>query len=137
MTKIEAIKYICSNLSTASIMEQCAEEAAEMAKAYLKWARVERGENPSPVTFAEAWDMAADEEQDFANAVTVLSCKLDPDALDDVDERAVNNKIFRWAERIREKQEPKTVCGADDCEGCIGKHLKDKKLCKEMRMGSV
>lgn len=45
------IEYI----GKAAMLEQLAEEAAELAQAALKCARIERGENPTPVTMETPW----------------------------------------------------------------------------------
>ena len=42
-----------------AMLEQLAEEAAELSHAALKLARIIRGENPTPVTEVEAWDAKA------------------------------------------------------------------------------
>ena len=42
------------NIGTTAMLEQMAEEAAELAQAALKLARVLRAENPTPVTLEEA-----------------------------------------------------------------------------------
>ena len=45
--------------------EQLAEECAELGKAALKMARILRGENPTPVTTAEAQDAIIEEYTDL------------------------------------------------------------------------
>lgn len=46
---------IVLKLPKAALLEQAAEEAAELAQACLKLARVYRGENPTPVTEEKAY----------------------------------------------------------------------------------
>ena len=45
---------IAKKLTKAAVLEQMSEEAAELAQAALKYARILRGENPTPVTEREA-----------------------------------------------------------------------------------
>lgn len=55
-------------IGKAAMLEQLAEECVELAKAALKRARIERGENPTPVTKAEA------ETALFEEYTDVLTC---------------------------------------------------------------
>ena len=45
---------IKDRIGEAAVLEQLAEECAELAQAALKMARIERGENPTPVTMKKA-----------------------------------------------------------------------------------
>ncbi len=86
------------DLSESARLEQLAEEAAELAQAALKLARIQRKENPTPVQESEA-RRALDEE--FAD---VLLCgfytglRATP-----MDERVLNyvvSKEQRWKRRL-------------------------------------
>jgi hypothetical protein len=55
------IGYILRNISKAALLEQLAEECTELAKAALKLARIERDENPTPVTRDEAIEALCEE----------------------------------------------------------------------------
>lgn len=46
--------YMRDKIGDAAMYEQLAEEASELCKAALKMARILRGENPTPVTEAQA-----------------------------------------------------------------------------------
>lgn len=50
--------------SLAATYEQLAEECAELGKAALKYARILRGENPTPVTKADALESINEEWSD-------------------------------------------------------------------------
>lgn len=54
-------------------LEQLAEECTELAKAALKLARIERGENPTPVTAREA---AANIIEEFTDVYQVAHTEL-------------------------------------------------------------
>lgn len=51
-------------IGKAAMLEQLAEEAAELAQAALKLARIERGENPTPVSKEEAEENLREEYTD-------------------------------------------------------------------------
>lgn len=44
------MNFIIDEIGEAACLEQLAEEAAELAQAALKMARIIRGENPTPLT---------------------------------------------------------------------------------------
>lgn len=105
MIEIEAVDGVnlndfdtCMNLvqdvPVAALFEQVAEEAAELAKAVLKLARIVRGENPTPVTRYEAMCMAVEELSDLTLACEVAG--IAPDRQIQV------KKLKRWAERLKE-----------------------------------
>ena len=56
---------IAAKIGTPALLEQLGEECAELGKAALKEARRLRGENPTPVTEAEARANLAEEAADF------------------------------------------------------------------------
>lgn len=64
-------------IGKAAMLEQTAEEAAELAKAALKYARILRGENPTPVTEEEAVKNLIEEYTDVITCGRELS--LTPD----------------------------------------------------------
>lgn len=79
-------------IGIAAVYEQLAEESAELAKAALKCARIVRGENPTPVTIAEA---LGDLKEKYTDMILVA---------DELDLR-VNTTIYtktlrRWYDRI-------------------------------------
>jgi NTP pyrophosphatase (non-canonical NTP hydrolase) len=72
MSMERSAKEIVFRLSEAAVLEQMAEEAAELAKAALKLARIRRGENPTPVTEDEAYRALCEEMADVAVCAKVL-----------------------------------------------------------------
>ena len=56
--------YMRDRIGDAAMLEQLAEECAELGQAALKMARVLRKENPTPVTEDEASDMIIEEAAD-------------------------------------------------------------------------
>jgi hypothetical protein len=64
---------IVNRIGAAAMYEQLAEEAAELAHAALKNARVLRGENPTPVTPSLAFDMVIEEYSDVVQCARELN----------------------------------------------------------------
>ena len=56
--------YMRDRIGDAAMLEQLAEECAELGQAALKMARVLRKENPTPMTETEASDMIIEEAAD-------------------------------------------------------------------------
>lgn len=85
---------IRKEIGTAACLEQLAEEASELAQAALKYARIIRGENPTPVTIDEASKNIVEEYTDLSICLARLSdiCY--------VDYRLYTDKYHRWQERI-------------------------------------
>lgn len=78
-----------------AMLEQLAEEAAELSQAALKLARVIRNENPTPVTQREAQKRLIEEWTD------VYQCAMELDLL--VDWPQINEKQRRFEQRWEEK----------------------------------
>lgn len=88
---------IATNIGTPALLEQLGEECAELGKAALKEARRLRGENPTPVTEAEARANLAEEAADVMNCLVELSrIYFDVDQYGSIRER----KVKRWHERL-------------------------------------
>ena len=64
---------IFAKLGRAAVLEQLAEEAAEVAQAALKLARIIRGENPTPKTACEAAEALEEEMADVIVCMRVLA----------------------------------------------------------------
>lgn len=79
-------------IGSAAMMEQLAEEATELAHAALKAARAMRGENPTPVTRAEAEGNLREEYTDVVQCAQELNL--------DVDYMQIQAKKERFKERI-------------------------------------
>lgn len=60
-----------------AMLEQLAEEATELAKAALKLARIERGENPTPVAKDEAEKNLTEEYTDVIQCAVELQLQAD------------------------------------------------------------
>lgn len=60
-----------------AMLEQLAEECAELSKAALKLARIERKENPTPVTFKDAKTSLVEEYTDVVQCAMELDLKID------------------------------------------------------------
>lgn len=96
-------KQINEKLSKAAVMEQMAEEAAELAKAALKYARILRGENPTPVTEQEAIANLREEYADVQVCAAVIGANygmIHPEIID-----ALRlGKMRRWLDRLEGKE---------------------------------
>ena len=88
----------CTDLSKPVLLEQAAEECAELGKACLKLARILRGENPTPVTEAEAIDNF-EEAADVVLSLAVLHEVGYDVSYDDLYDRMMA-KLIRWNERL-------------------------------------
>lgn len=64
---------IVNRIGAAAMYEQLAEEAAELAHAALKIARILRNENPTPVTPSQGFDMVAEEYSDVVQCARELN----------------------------------------------------------------
>ena len=64
-------------IGKAAMLEQLAEEAAKLAQAALKLARIERGENPTPVSKEEAEENLREEYTDVYQCAMELEIPVD------------------------------------------------------------
>lgn len=83
-------------IGTTAMLEQMAEEAAELAQAALKLARIKRGENPTPVTEEEAWKHLVEEYTD------VYQCAME--LMIPVDWLQISRKEKRFQKRWEERE---------------------------------
>lgn len=83
-------------IGTPAMLEQMAEEAAELAQALLKLSRIKRGENPTPVTELEAWKHLVEEYTD------VYQCAME--LVIPVDWAQISEKEKRFKERWKERE---------------------------------
>lgn len=98
MQEMSNKEYIKSRLSYRALLEQLAEESAELCQAALKVIRATDGsENPTPVVFGEATNAVFEEIDDVLIALDILGFISDvvPDN---------HPKLVRWAQRLREKE---------------------------------
>lgn len=113
---------LIERIGTAAMLEQTAEEAAELTQACLKAARCKRGENPVYKTRAQIQSDLAEEIADVIICIReLLSQDTDLDCLVD---KMQGEKIERTVKRIREedrsnehKSEVREMPGTDqtDC----------------------
>lgn len=90
---------VYETLSTESLLEQLAEECAELGKAALKVARISRGENPTPLLMEDALSNMLEEVGDVRVCLNVLQMKgvdLDTSSVEDY-------KMRRWEARLHEQ----------------------------------
>ena len=92
----DKLNFIDEHITAASQYEMLAEEATELAHASLKMARLIRNENPTPVSFEEAFGNVQEEWNDLYLVQKVLSLTTDY--------VAINRKLDRWVERLTEKE---------------------------------
>ncbi len=94
-------RYVIEKIGEAAALEQLAEEAAELAQAALKLARIARGENPTPVTRKSAFDAFVEELADVKLCVSVLETEYGN--IDTEGTVAVNYQ--RWLHRLSKMAE--------------------------------
>ena len=87
--------YMWDHIGEPAMLEQLAEECAELGKAALKLARIERGENPTPVTKEQAQKDLIEEYTDVDTCAQELNLKADPEI--------AAKKLKRCIERQKEK----------------------------------
>lgn len=92
---------ILEMIGTAALLEQLAEESAELAQAALKMARKIRNENPTPKSHADCVANPQEEIADVELCISVL-----PAALHDPAEvgRTMAAKHRRWNERLHDEK---------------------------------
>lgn len=86
---------IIKKIGISAVLEQLAEEAAELAQAALKMARIIRRDNPTPVKFDEAFDNLIEEYSDVCRCAEVAGIKKSNDI--------TLRKLERWKKRIMER----------------------------------
>lgn len=91
------MKEIIDKVGESAILEQLAEECAELAKAALKLSRVMRKENPTPVTVNDAFDNLVEEIGDVRLLLRVTDFMCDGIPTQDMEEY----KLQRWENRIK------------------------------------
>lgn len=101
MTRYKEIDYIASKLSKEEILCQLAEEAAELAQAALKLRRALTETNPTPVDFDTAYGNLLEEIADVEGAVKVLTLGRKKEEIAKIS----GDKITRWAQRLKEKED--------------------------------
>ena len=91
---------IIDSIGLPAVLEQLAEECAELAQASLKYARLLRGDNPTPKTEQECLEAVTEEMADveLCNSLLMGGDYVDFDAVMEL----IEVKDKRWHGRIRE-----------------------------------
>lgn len=107
-------KDICDYLDEVDILEQCAEEAAELAQACLKLSRKIRGNNPTPKKKQELISSLNEEMADVMISMNAIVNK-GIIAHESVDSFMVS-KYERWLERLSEHEQYKNLMNEGEIE---------------------
>lgn len=92
--------YILKRLGEPVLLEQTAEESAELTQACLKLARKIRGENPTPKDINELKNNLTEE---IADVVLCIQTLIDINLVDPSDiNEIVHLKEKRWVDRLNE-----------------------------------
>nr|DAQ24246.1 MAG TPA: nucleoside triphosphate pyrophosphohydrolase [Caudoviricetes sp.] len=102
-TKADKFHVVNSALGAAALLEQLAEESTELAHAALKQARIERDENPTPVSASEAFSNLFEEVADVRLCIRALESMIGPMDTKEIEDE----KLTRWVERIEATQAKK------------------------------
>ena len=88
-------------IGTAALLDQLAEESAELAQAALKMARKLRNENPTPKTHADCVSNLQEEIADVELCISILPAALyDPAEVG----KTMTAKHRRWNERLHDEK---------------------------------
>lgn len=103
---MDDINYIANNISELAVLMALAEEASELSKAAMKYARA-KGllDNPTPISVEQAEADLIEEYNDLLICVGVLNKMPSLTICVDVDLR--KRKCRRWAERIKRQKDTK------------------------------
>ena len=98
----EAVSLVVLDMiGTAALLEQLAEESAELAQAALKMARKLRNENPTPKTHADCVSNLQEEIADVELCISILPAALyDPAEVG----KTMTAKHRRWNERLHDEK---------------------------------
>lgn len=95
----EKIEYVRNHLEASALLEQLAEECAELCHAALKLARIYRGENPTLVDGGEAYLTLKEEAMDVELCLDVVQPCLDVG----LKKLWKQEKLDRWVKRLEER----------------------------------
>ena len=98
----DTIAYIQEMLSREELLVMLAEECAELSKAALKLRRAYTGDNPTPMTRADAYANLVEEIADVELCIEVLglnSCEN----LHNIG-KIWEEKLSRWEQRLKAKE---------------------------------
>lgn len=94
---------IIDSIGLPAVLEQLAEECSELAQASLKYARLLRGDNPTPKTKEQCIDDLTEEIADVLLCINILyySEIINEDHIVDI----MNSKLARWKKRLEAHHE--------------------------------
>lgn len=94
---------ILNKIGEPAALEQLAEECSELSQAALKLARIERGENPTPVQWIAAQRLLLEEIADVEVCLSALSTGnvLNLEYIQNIAEL----KLKRWKKRLEDSEE--------------------------------
>lgn len=91
------MKDIIDQIGEAALLEQLAEECAELAQASLKLSRIIRKENPTPATEQDAYQNFVEEVGDVRLLLKIMDSSYDGIDTNDLEQY----KLQRWKNRIK------------------------------------
>lgn len=91
------MKEIIDQISETALLEQLAEECAELAQASLKLSRIIRKENPTPATEQDAYQNFVEEVGDVRLLLKIMDSSYDGIDTKDLEQY----KLHRWKKRIK------------------------------------
>lgn len=97
----QEVNQVIEAIGLPAVLEQCAEELAELTQAALKMARKLRGENPTPMTHAQAAEHLHEELGDVRLCLKVLDVAVGGDNTTAVEAE----KLQRWLDRLTPERE--------------------------------
>ena len=97
---MDNIDYIANNISELAVLMALAEEASELSKAAMKYARA-KGllDNPTPISVEQAEAGLIEEYNDLLNCIAMLNKVSGLTVSENMMLR--DSKYRRWAERIK------------------------------------
>lgn len=101
MGGVQEVNQVIEAIGLPAVLEQCAEELAELTQAALKMARKLRGENPTPMTHAQAAEHLHEELGDVRLCLKVLNVAMGGDNTTAVEAE----KLQRWLDRLTPERE--------------------------------
>ena len=98
-----AMNDIIDTIGLPAVLEQLAEECSELAQASLKYARLLRGDNPTPKTEQECLEALTEEIADVDLCISELMVEglVDSNKVIDI----IDQKGNRWKERLEAHHE--------------------------------
>lgn len=97
----QEVNQVIEAIGLPAVLEQCAEELAKLTQAALKMARKLRGENPTPMTHAQAAEHLHEELGDVRLCLKVLDVAMGGDNTTAVEAE----KLQRWLDRLTPERE--------------------------------